>query len=260
MMKRFFSFVFVSTLSCVVTGSSMAAPPDPSSAPSPSKSVVKHVKVSLGVSVIKPDFSLYAQLPQLPSGCGFLLKSVTPDGSGDKAGLKPMDLIWKLGDQILINESQLLVLLSHRKPGEQVKLSYFRSGVPKVADVTLQAWTGTPPLPDVLAMGTPSPPLPLLPMRVISYEDRSASISDQSGTATLTYREGKLWLHVESAKGVETFNDFVSNDAEIARVPALWRNRLAVLQRSLEESVRLRRLPRVRHVPRARPKARMARE
>ena len=95
-------------------------------------------------------------------------------------------------------------------------------------------------------------------MRVISYEDRSASISDKTGTATLTYREGKLWLHVESNQGVETFNSFVSEKSEIAHVPAIWRSRLPLLQQSLEESIRLRRLPRVRHVPRLNTKVRIA--
>ena len=34
----------------------------------------------------------------------------------------------------------------------------------------------------------------------------SASISDSGGAATLMYRSGKLWLRVESAKGIETYN------------------------------------------------------
>lgn len=205
-------------------------------------------KVSLGVSVMKPSAELYSQLPKLPSGSGFLLRGVVSDGAAEKAGLKPMDLIWKWDSQLIINESQLVVLLSHQKPGDKVTLSYFRSGEAKEAVIELKPWVAqAPPLPDMLAF-SPSPPA--LPMRVISYEDRSASISDKTGTATLTYREGKPWLHVESNQGVETFNRFVSNKSEIALVPAIWRSRLPVLQRSLEESIRLRRLPRVRHVPR----------
>ena len=91
-------------------------------------------------------------------------------------------------------------------------------------------------------------------MRVISYEDRSASISDNTGTAILTFREGKPWLHVESSRGEETFNDSVVNASDIARVPVVWRSRLPILQRSLEESIRLRRLPRVRWVPTPKPR------
>lgn len=211
--------------------------------------------VSLGVGVIKPVSALYAQLPQLPKGCGFLLKSVTPGGTAAVAGLKPMDLIWKLGDQILINESQLLVLLALQQPGDQLNVSYFRSGVAQEASLSFQTSNLQVPHPDTLAMASP---IPSLPMHVISYEDRSASISDKTGTATLTYRDGKPWLHVESNDGMEAFNDFVSVSTEIARVPSVWRSRLPVLQRSLEESMRLRHLPRVRHVPRGLSKDRMA--
>ncbi len=239
-------------LPSVTLPSVLGAPPLPGD-PSSARSTL--VKVSLGVSVVKPSSALYSQLPLLPESSGFLLKTVTPKGTADEAGLKPMDLIWKLGDQLLINEAQMMVLLSHHRPGGKLKISYFRSGGAYEAELTLQPRTSASPHPDVLAMRTPLPPA--LPMRVISYEDRSASISDKTGTATLTYREGKPWLHVESAQGVETFNDFVSDQSEVALVPALWRSRLAVLKRSLEESVRMRRLPRVRHVPRTVPKQRV---
>jgi len=233
------------------------APPVPGESVSVKQLPVKPVqakRVSLGVSVIRPGVALYAQLPQLPSGSGFLLKTVSVGDTADQAGLKAMDLIWKLGDQILINEAQMMVLLSHHRPGDKLQVSYFRSGIAKEVTLNFQPWTGKSPHPDVLAI---APPLPALPMRVISYEDRSASISDKTGIATLTYREGKFWLHIESDQGVETFNQFVTNTSEVSQVPVVWRNRLPILQRSLEESTRLRRLPRVRHVPRTRPKQRI---
>jgi hypothetical protein len=228
----------------------------PMSPPLPGVGAPQAGKVSLGVSVMKPSTELYSQLPKLPKGSGFLLRNVVSGGTADMAGLKPMDLIWKLDNQLIINESQLMVLLSHQKPGDKVKLSYFRSGEAKEAVIELQPWVAqAPPLPDMLAFSS-SPPA--VPIRVISYENRSASISDKTGTATLTYREGKPWLHVESNQGVETFNSFVSEKSEIAHVPAIWRSRLPVLQRSLEESIRLRRLPRVRYVPRANTKGSVA--
>jgi len=96
----------------------------------------------------------------------------------------------------------------------------------------------------------------MLPMRVISYEDRSASISDNNGSATLTFREGKPWLRIESNRGDEVYNGRVDESADLARIPSAWRSRLPILQRSLEESIRLRKLPRVRRVPT--PKKRIA--
>lgn len=203
----------------------------------------------MGISVVKPGQSVYAQLPDLPKGCGFILQSVTPNGPAAKAGLGSMDIIWKFDDQLLINENQLLVLLSHKKPGDQVKVSYFRSGQAQELHVTLTERGNLPPHPGELVMTPPMPGQPAMPMRVISYEDRSASISDKLGTATLTFREGKPWLHVENDKGEETFNGYVMEASELAMVPAAWRSRLPVLRRSLEESIRLRKLPRVRRVP-----------
>lgn len=232
-----------------------AEPPVPGSAESPSASAKQ---VHMGVGVAKPDAGVYAQLPGLPKGCGFILQSVTAGGSAAKAGLRPMDIIWKLDGQLLVNENQMLVLLSHKKPGDRVTVGYFRSGKSGQLQVTLDARGSLPPHPGELAMTPPLPGSPAMPMRVVSYEDRSASISDKTGIATLTYREGKPWLHVENARGEETYNGHIATSSELAMVPAAWRSRLPVLKRSLEESVRLRKLPRVRRVPA--PRQRVAAE
>lgn len=203
----------------------------------------------LGVSVAKPSTEVYAQLPALPKNCGFILQSVIADGPAAKAGLKPMDIIWKLNGQILVNESQMMVLLSHHQVGETIKLSYFRSGQSQDADVTLENRGNQPPHPGELTITPPLPGALTMPMRVVSYEDRSASISDKTGVATLTYREGKPWLQVENARGEETFNGYVDVAENKSRIPLAWRSRLPVLMRSLEESSRLRKLPRMRRVP-----------
>ncbi len=242
-------------LVCILTaGQAFAQPPVPSAPPTAVKSPQN--QVHMGISVVKPGVGVYAQLPDLPKGCGFILQSVIAHGPAAKAGLKSMDIIWKLDGQLLINESQMLVLLSLKKPGDQMKVSYFRSGQSKILDVTLDARGDLPPHPGELAITPPTAGAPTMPMRIISYEDRSASISDKTGIATLTYREGKPWLHVENSKGEETFNGYVSESSGVAMVPAIWRSRLPVLQRSLEESIRLRKLPRVRRVPT--PKQRVA--
>lgn len=221
--------------------------------------------VRLGISVERPGDSLYAQLPKLQRGSGFLLKAISAGSSAKLAGLKPMDIITKLDDQLLINENQLMTLLSMRRPGDQVSVTYLRSGMENVATLKLQkAKIALPPSRSVAA----SPNLPsiqaglsaerqpsqseqawVFPMRTINYENRSASISDTKGTATLMVREGKPWLRVESPKGFEEYNGPVTAADDIANVPLVWRDRLPILQRSLEESVRLRRVPRIRYVP-----------
>lgn len=201
--------------------------------------------VSLGVQVSKPQPAIYAQLPALPRGCGFVIQSVAPGGTAEAAGIRPMDVIWKLGDQILVNEGQMMTLLSHYIVGQEVKVNFFRSGKNEQATLHFSNTLNDSGAHGVVLM----PPLPA-PLKVISYEERSASISDKTGTATLTVREGKPWLQIENTHGEETFNGFIVKEEEISRVPLVWRNRLAVLKRSLDESTRLRKLPRVRRVPR----------
>ena len=201
-------------------------------------------RVHLGIGVAMPDEGIYAQLPALPKGCGFILRNVVADGPAAKAGLSAMDIIWKLDGQLLVNENQMLVLLSHKKPGDQVKIAYFRSGQANETTATLLKRDGDPSHPAELVISPPVPGVAAMPMRVISYEERSASITDRLGTATLMLREGKPWLHVENSQGEETFNGYVVESSEIARVPAAWRARLPVLKRSLDESTRLRKLPR----------------
>jgi S1-C subfamily serine protease len=57
----------------------------------------------LGLQVSKPDPSMTSQLPSLPQGIGFVIASVDEDGPAQTAGLKKFDLLWKLGDQMLVN-------------------------------------------------------------------------------------------------------------------------------------------------------------
>lgn len=213
--------------------------------------------VRLGITVQKPGEALYAQLPKLQRGSGFLLNTVSAGSSAKLAGLEPMDIITKLDDQLLINENQLITLLTMRCPGDHISLTYLRSGTEKVATVKLQkakvpseSIAASRKLP-IIAAGLSTKRQSaqseqaawVFPMRTISYEDRCASISDINGTATLMFSEGKPWLNIKSAEGVETYNGPVAEADDIDKV---WRDRLPILERSLEESVRMRRVPRIR--------------
>jgi hypothetical protein len=47
----------------------------------------------------------------LPPGIGFVIRSVDEGGPGRAAGLREFDVLWKIGDQMLVNEGQLAALL-----------------------------------------------------------------------------------------------------------------------------------------------------
>lgn len=184
-----------------------------------------------GIATERPRADLYAELPQLPYGSGLLLKAVSKDGAAAGAGLQAMDVIYKVDDQLIINEKQFLALLAMRQRGDQVPVTYFRSGEKNITAMEIK---------DGSAMLTGSKDI-----------NSSASISDSGGTATLMYRNGKLWLRIESAKGIETYNGHIVDDEHIAKVPSEWRNRISILQRSIEESSEIRQEYRMRYVPKA---------
>ena len=184
-----------------------------------------------GIATERPRADLYAELPQLPYGSGLLLKAVSKNGAAADAGLQAMDVIYKVDEQLIINEKQFLALLAMRQRGDQVSVTYFRSGEQNITAMEIK---------DGGAILAGSKDI-----------NASASISDSGGAATLMYRSGKLWLRVETAKGIETYNGYINDDEQIAKVPSEWRNRISILQRSIEESSEVRQQYRMRYVPKA---------
>jgi hypothetical protein len=78
---------------------------------------------------------------------------------------------------------------------------------------------------------------PVVSRPIILNPDSALSISDGEGTATLTYKEDKPWLRIESTEGNETYDGYINEGGGIAKVPAAWRNRINVDEQSIEISV-----------------------
>ena len=182
-----------------------------------------------GMVVEKLDDAFYAQLPEIRPGSGLLLKAIEPAGAADEAGLLPLDIICKVDDQWVINAEQLRALLSMPHNEGQVSVTYYREG--KREDITI----------------------PVEPAATMSLKAKdinsAASISDSGGKATLSYREGKPWLRVESAKGIETYNGYISEDEDLAKVDPVWRSRIHLLKQSIEKSSEIQQRHRTRYVP-----------
>ena len=206
-------------------------------------------QVQLGVSLSKPAGEVYAQLPLLPHGSGFIVNTVTPDSAADKAGVKRLDVIWKYNDQLLINKGQLAVLLSMKKPGESAMLYLFREGKNVELFVELEASPAHVSGSDARHTEFPFPIAQSLSTKVVSYENRTASISSKEGSAILMYKDEQPWITVKSPTGEEVFSSEVALATDIARIPQPWRSRLPVLKRSLKDSVTLSGATRVRRVP-----------
>lgn len=102
------------------------------------------------------------------------------------------------------------------------------------------------------------PAKPFVNRPVVLSADSSLSISDNEGTATLTYKEDKPWLCIESAEGNKTYDGFINEGEGIAKVPAAWRDRInldeqaieiSMQEESLEKSAEGRKSLRIRYVP-----------
>ncbi|MDH6132874.1 putative serine protease PepD [Kitasatospora sp. MAA4] len=68
--------------------------------------------------------------------------AVTPGGPADKAGLKPGDVITKLGGVTIDNGPALVSEIWTHQPGDQVQVEYTRNGQPATTTVTLGSRSG----------------------------------------------------------------------------------------------------------------------
>ncbi|MGW7415382.1 S1C family serine protease [Streptomyces sp. NPDC054863] len=68
--------------------------------------------------------------------------AVSPGGPAAAAGLKPGDVITKLGDRVIDSGPTLISEIWTHKPGDKVKLTYTRGGKQSTTEVTLQAREG----------------------------------------------------------------------------------------------------------------------
>lgn len=208
----------------------------------------------LGVGIERPTEELCSQLPELPSGTGFVVATIEPSGPAEAAGLLAHDVLWRLDDQLLINEAQLAVLLGLHQPGEMVRIDYYRGGKLLQAAVKL----GKPPArPDfrVARGGGPfGPPEPQVPLHIVNVPSRSASVEHPDGRAVLTVDGGGFQLTISDPEG-RTIHEGQLFDAKGAILaPEAWHERVEALHATLVESMRrtqASRPPRVRVIPRS---------
>lgn len=207
----------------------------------------------LGLVVAKPDETTSNQLPALPPGIGFVVTSLTKDGPAERAGVRKLDLLWKMDEQMLINEGQLATLLRLARPGDEVVLSVFREG--KGLDLKVQLGELKKPshdsvrtmLGDSVLRGEDGP------MRLVNVAAKKATFTNEEGVAEVRRVGDGDAVKITDAEGKILFEGVVRGRPELTDVPRAWRKRVCVLRRGLEhamsnESAPLRQ-PRPRIVP-----------
>ena len=94
-------------------------------------------KPILGISVDDVDESVTSYgVPQ-----GAIIRVVTPDLCGAKAGLQAGDIVTKIDNTDVTSASDLTSAIGNYKPGDKVTLTIFRSGETKTVEVTLEEST-----------------------------------------------------------------------------------------------------------------------
>ena len=99
----------------------------------PKKQKEAYIGVAMGAPV---SDAVRAQLPIQP-GEGISVSHVAPESPAAKAGIEQHDILVRLDDQILVSPDQFKTLITMRKPGDVLKIGFFRKGERKEASVTL---------------------------------------------------------------------------------------------------------------------------
>lgn len=208
----------------------------------------------LGLQVSKPDPMLTAQVPALPPGIGFVVRSVDDNGPAAEAGLREFDILWKIGDQMLVNEAQLAALLRLHGPGDEVTLAGFRAGKPTSFGVKLGAAPQTsPPFPGDLVDGTLLPGGCGGPMRVVNPAEKLASYSNSEGSAEVRRQAGVYHVTIRDAGDELIYQGEITASGGYKDIPREWRRRVHALCRGLDHvldgQIGSQRQPRPRVVP-----------
>lgn len=194
----------------------------------------------LGLEVTKPDETITAHLPDLPPGFGFVVRSVEKNGPAEQGGLKALDVLWKFGDQMLVNESQLACLLRLAEPGEEITLSCFRSGRPIEIRVKLgDAGERKRQFPETLLEEAILPGATTGPLRLtdVNLANKSASFASDKGKAEVR-KEGDVYMVKIVGPAAESiYEGPFPADGEDAGIPDDWRRRIHALRRGLDHAL-----------------------
>jgi hypothetical protein len=208
----------------------------------------------LGLKVAKPDATLTAQVPSLPPGIGFVIRSIDVGGPAAAAGLREFDILWKIGDQMLVNEGQMAALLRLAKPGDELALSAFRGGKPlEVTAKLAEAPAAIRGLPDEWVDAALMPGECGGPMRVVNVSEKLATYSNDEGRAEVR-REGTLYfVKITGPDDSLIYEGELSAEGGFEKIPPSWKRRVFALRRGLDHALDSRLMPTRQPRPRVVP-------
>ena len=94
-------------------------------------SLINDGKVSRGFigvhfQAMQPEWAKTLNLPN--NLRGFIVSSVTKNGPAEKAGIKPGDIIYQVGEKKFVNSSDLVSIIGLMKPGQKTNVKLYRNG------------------------------------------------------------------------------------------------------------------------------------
>lgn len=204
----------------------------------------------VGIRLGKLEAAVRAHAPAVPEGVGFVVQGVDSGGPAELAGIRPFDILWRLGDQMLVNEAQFATLLRMHAPGETVVLSLVRSGEPLDCQLVIGTMpedrrsAANPPFDISLAPAG----VPGMPKVVMVPGQRTAHSTRSDGSVMrLYFTDGKPQIDIDDPDGKSVYSGPLRRDGEWV-VPKKWRCQAGALLRGLSHAERSGRGPRPRVV------------
>lgn len=210
----------------------------------------------LGLKVAKPDATITAHLPSLPPGIGFVIRSIDADGPAAAAGLRELDILWKIGDQMLVNEGQMAALLRLAKPGDEITLAAFRGGQP--LEVTAKLGEAPPwkqEIPKDWADAALMPGDCGGPMRVVNVSEKLASYANDEGRAEVRRKGTGYHVKITGPDDALIYEGEWSAEGGADKIPPSWKRRVFALRRGLDHALDSRLMPSRQPRPRVVPPA-----
>jgi serine protease Do len=114
----------------------------------------KALRPYLGVQLVDVDEERQQQT-KLPDRAGAFVTQVPPDGPAGKAGVRPEDVLRRVGGQEVSNAASAIEEVRRHKPGDKLELEIWRDGAMRNVEVTLGDMANAPRPTSPLGQGFP---------------------------------------------------------------------------------------------------------
>lgn len=198
----------------------------------------------IGVS-LNPASSESIEATGLSHGVGFEVSKVIPGGPLSRAGGERGDLWWKFDGQILVNKSQMVVLLREKSPGDIVSVDYYREG--KLERLDLKLGSRNRPVTYPVSIKHKEPDA----SRILAKRERVARVTLDDRELSLR-KEGEKWRFKVLKGRTEILSVLVSDEGLAGEIPSKWHESFLILRQTLGHSGQVppgQSPKRVRYVP-----------